>query len=243
MSGEGFVTGGGEGFKTGFYCGNGGIRDHRGKGMGFISHHEIERELVRDRMRAVIMSEFCVGDRFGPRCGVIAAKDTEVGFNFLIDSFRFAIGLWVIGSGKREVVVEEFFKFPGEGRCELGAMIRDDLIKESEAKENFMEKEGGDSLSGDRFLGRAKNHPLSKSMVYHDQERIKVRGDREIHDEITGNLLEGTGGNRFNGRQGGYGGVCVSFVLLAEGTALDIAADEGGKARPPELGGNKLACF
>ena len=62
MSSEGFVTGGGEGFKMGFYCGNGGIRDHRGKGMGFISHHEIERRLVRDRMRAVIVSEFCVGD-------------------------------------------------------------------------------------------------------------------------------------------------------------------------------------
>ena len=34
--------------------------------MGFISHHEIERGLVCDGMRAVIVSEFCVGDRFGP---------------------------------------------------------------------------------------------------------------------------------------------------------------------------------
>ena len=62
MSGEGFVAGGGEGFETGFYCGNGGIGDHRGKGMGFISHHEIERRLVSDGMRAVIVGEFCVGD-------------------------------------------------------------------------------------------------------------------------------------------------------------------------------------
>ena len=35
----------------------------------------------------------------------------------------------------------------------------------------------------------------------------------------------------------------VHFVLLAEGTALDIAADIGGEARPPEFSGDKLASF
>ena len=62
MSGEGFVAGGGEGFETGFYRGNGGVGDHRRKGTGFISHHEIERGLVCDGMRAVIVSKFCVRD-------------------------------------------------------------------------------------------------------------------------------------------------------------------------------------
>ena len=56
-----------------------------------------------------------------------------------------------------------------------------------------------ESLSGDRSLGRAQNHPLSKPMVYHDQERIKARGNGEVRDEITGNLLKGTGGKRFDG--------------------------------------------
>ena len=59
----------------------------------------------------------------------------------------------------------------------MGAMIRNDFVKKSEMKEDFVEKEGGDSLSSDGFLGRAKNHPLSKPMVYHDQERVKARGD------------------------------------------------------------------
>ena len=63
-----------------------------------------------------------------------------------------------------------------------------------------MEKEGGNSLGGDRFLGGAKNHPLSKSMVYHNQERVKARGDREISDEITRDLLKGARNNGFNGR-------------------------------------------
>ena len=66
MSGEGFVAGGRESFETSFYCGNGSIGDHRGKGTGFIPHHEIEQGLVRDGMRAVIVGKFCVGNRFGP---------------------------------------------------------------------------------------------------------------------------------------------------------------------------------
>ena len=100
VSSEGFVAGGGEGFKTGFYCRNGGLGNNRGKDTGFISHHEIERRLVGDGMGAMIVSEFCMGDRFGPRCGIIAAEDTKIGLDFLVDSFHFSVGLWVIGSGK-----------------------------------------------------------------------------------------------------------------------------------------------
>ena len=61
-----------------------------------------------------------------------------------------------------------------------------------------MEEEEGNSFCGNRFLGRAQNHPLSKPMVYHDQERIEAQGNRKVHDEITGNLLEGAGGKRFD---------------------------------------------
>ena len=66
MSGEGFIAGGGEGFKAGFYSGDRGVRDYQGKGTGFISHHEIERGLAGDGVRAVIVGEFCVGNRFRP---------------------------------------------------------------------------------------------------------------------------------------------------------------------------------
>ena len=106
-----------------------------------------------------------------------------------------------------------------------------------------MEKEGSDPLGGNRFLGRAKNYPLSKPMVYHDHERIEARGDREIRDKIAGDLLEGVGSDGFDGRERGYGGVRVNLVLLAEGTALDVAVDEGSKAGPPEFGGDQLSGF
>ena len=106
-----------------------------------------------------------------------------------------------------------------------------------------MEKEGGDPFSCNGFLGRAENYPLSKSMVYHDHERIEAGGQRKIRDKITRNLLKRTRGDGLNGRKGGYGGVRVNFVLLAEGTALDVAADIGGEAGPPEFGGDQLSRF
>ena len=106
-----------------------------------------------------------------------------------------------------------------------------------------MEKEGGDSFGGDRFLSRAKNYPLRKPMVYHNHERIKARGYREIRDEITGNLLEGARSDGLDGCKGGYGGMCVNFVLLTKGAALNVAADKGGESGPPEFGGDQLACF
>ena len=37
--------------------------------------------------------------------------------------------------------------------------------------------------------------------------------------------------------------MCVDFVLLAEGTALDVATDEGGETGPPEFGGDQLSSF
>ena len=53
----------------------------------------------------MIVGEFCVGDRFGPGCGIVAAEDAKVGLDFLIDSFSFAVGLRVVGGGEGEVVV------------------------------------------------------------------------------------------------------------------------------------------
>ena len=81
----------------------------------------------------------------------------------------------------------------------MGATVRDDFIEKSKAKEDFVEKEGGDSFGGDGLLSRAKNHPLSKAMVYHDQERIEACGNRKVCDKIAGNLLEGARGGGLDG--------------------------------------------
>ena len=80
--------------------------------------------------------------------------------------------------------MQEFSEFSSKGGCELRAPIRDYFVKKSKAKEDFVEKEGGNPFGGDRFLSRAKNYPLSKSMVYHDQEGVRAQGGRGIGDEI-----------------------------------------------------------
>ena len=81
----------------------------------------------------------------------------------------------------------------------MRASVRDDFIKKSKAKEDFVEKEGGDSFGGNGFLGRAKNYPLSKPMVYHDHERIEAGRHREIRNKVAGDLLEGARGDGFDG--------------------------------------------
>ena len=89
----------------GFYCRDRSIGDYRRKGTGFISHHEVERGLIGDRMRAVIMHEFSMGYRFRPRCGIIAAEGAKVGFYFLIYSFCFAVGLRMVSGREEEVIM------------------------------------------------------------------------------------------------------------------------------------------
>ena len=37
--------------------------------------------------------------------------------------------------------------------------------------------------------------------------------------------------------------MCVHFVLLAKGAALNVAADKGGESGPPEFSSDELSCF
>ena len=53
-------------------------------------------------------------------------------FNLLVDTFCFAIRLWVVGSREGEVIVEELAKLLGEGRGELRTSVRDNFVIESE---------------------------------------------------------------------------------------------------------------
>ena len=54
------------------------------------------------------MGEFSEGDMLSPRSGVRAAEDLEIGFYFLVYTFRLSISLRVIGSGEGEFVSKEF---------------------------------------------------------------------------------------------------------------------------------------
>jgi len=51
------------------------------------------------------------------------AKDSEIVFQFLVNSLRLAISLGIMGSGEGGIVGEELSKFPGKGRGELWTTV------------------------------------------------------------------------------------------------------------------------
>ena len=77
-------------------------------------------------------------------------------------------------------------------------------------------------------------------MVDHDQKGIKASRGGEIGDKVTRDLLEGAGCSGVNGGEWGNGRVCISFVLLAGCTTLDVFGDIGGQTGPPEFSCNEL---
>lgn len=98
-----------------------------------------------------------------------------------------------------------------------------------------MEEKVCDPFGGDGFLRGTENHPLSKPMVDHDQERIKAIGQGEIGDKVTGNLLKWSRARGGNGEQWGNGGMGIDLILLAGGATFNVLSDELSKSWPPEF--------
>ena len=125
----------------------------------------------------------------------------------------------------------------------MGASVRDDLVVKAEAKVYFVEKECGNAFGSDIFLCGTENYPLCKPMVDHNQKGIEAGREREVSDKVTGDLLEGAGRRGANGSERRDSGMGISFVLLAGRAALNVFADVGGEAGPPEFGCNELSGF
>ena len=140
----------------------------------------------------MVVDEFNIGDSIiSPRSGIVFTQDLKVCFDFLVYLFHFSVRLGVISSGEEKVIFQEFSEFSSEGGYELRTLIKDDFVIEAEVEVYFVEKEGNYPFSNDDFLHRAKNHPLSKPMVNHDQKEIKAGGHGKVSDKIEGDLLEG----------------------------------------------------
>ena len=115
------------------------------------------------------MCKFGVRDVFNPCSWVISAVHPQVGFNFLIHTFSFSIGLWVISGGEGKVISEDSSEFLCEGQGELRSVVRYDLFIEAEVCVDFVEEKSGYPLGGGSFLGWTEDYPLCKSVVNHDQ--------------------------------------------------------------------------
>ena len=64
------------------------------------------------------------------------------------------------------------------------------MVVKSELKEDIFEKEFSYSFGINSFSAWDENYPLQKTMVNHDQERIKARGRQEISDKVNRELLK-----------------------------------------------------
>ena len=159
--------------------------------MRFISHHEIEQRLVGDGVEVVIIGEFSMRDFISPGTRVASAEDLKVDFNFLVDIFCFAIRLEVISGGEGEVIVEHLSKLLHKGGGKLWTLIRGDFVIESKVEVDFVEKESSYSFCGDGFLNGAENYLIYKTIVNHDQQGVKARGNGEVGDKVARDLLEG----------------------------------------------------
>ena len=92
------------------------------------------------------MLEFCERKELGPLVGIASAKDTKVGFDFLIGSLGLSISLRVVHSGESNIVFEDSGKFLGKRRGELGSSVRNESVMKSKAFEYMVEKELGNTV-------------------------------------------------------------------------------------------------
>ena len=104
---------------------------------------------------------------------VVGAEDAEISFEFLIGSFGLSVSLRVVGGRKFDVIFQETSKLSCECGGELGTTIRDNGVMEAKLFEYVVKKELGDPGCVNSFVTRSKNYPLSKTMVDHDQDRVK----------------------------------------------------------------------
>ena len=56
----------------------------------------------------MIVCELGKGDVLGPGCGMRSTEDSEIGLDFLVDMFSFAVSLRMVSSGDSEFIAEEF---------------------------------------------------------------------------------------------------------------------------------------
>ena len=86
--------------------------------------------------------------------------------------------------------MKKISKFSGESGGKLGASIKDESGMKSKFFEDLVEKEISYSGGVDGFVARREHHPLTKSMVDYNHQRIIHVGHRKISNEVDRNLLE-----------------------------------------------------
>ena len=72
-------------------------------------------------------------------------------------------------------------------------------------------------------------------MVYYDHNRVMGVREREISDEVDGELLEREGGGRSNRLEWRDCGMSINLALLTNSTAIHKVFDEGSETGPSKV--------
>ena len=97
----------------------------------------------------------------------------------------------------------------------------------------MVEKKLGYFYSIHGFGARGENYPLTKAMVDHNHNRVRTIDQREVSDEVDGEVLEGLGTFKGKGGDGWDHRMSEDFVCLENCVPRNIFLDIGGEARPP----------
>ena len=82
-------------------------------------------------MNLVVVLEFHQWQKPHPIILSLVGEEMEILFKFLVDPFRLAVSLRVVGGSGCQLNSEKLVEFPGEFCYELGTSIRDDLPMET----------------------------------------------------------------------------------------------------------------
>src|ERR1700760_3519829 len=123
-------------------------------------------------MRSVVMRIFCHRQISAPFLLFIGAKYSEIGFEFLVYSFSFSIGLRMKCSAHVVINFKELTHFLKHFGCELWSSIRNNDVREAKSSPDLINKNLRCSESIDFLCTQSINYPLRKAMVYHNHDRI-----------------------------------------------------------------------
>ena len=85
---------------------------------------------------------------------MVIDEDSEIDFEFLINSLSLTICLRVVGGGKGSLDTKESIELFGEGSSKLWATIGNDLTRETLMIPNVFLEKPGRPLCRDRFVTR-----------------------------------------------------------------------------------------
>jgi hypothetical protein len=186
----------------------------------------------------VVVLEFCQWQEVYPVILPLVDEEAKVLFQFLIDTFRLPVTLWMIGRGSGDLNSENVVEFPCEFCHELRTSVRHHLPRKSVVLPDVLDEQPGGSDGGDSNEGRHEVSCLGHG-IYHYHHCVMTRRFWELDDEVYANGVPRSVGNRkrveLSDRRTSLG-----LRSHAQVTGRSVLPNIPGHLRPPVVPGDEL---